>query len=67
MLRNNSKQFGESMWWILKKKKEGLRWEEFAEKPGMKKWVGDGIPSNSKYDSTYVRLWIVRIVIVSNL
>ena len=32
MLRNNSKQSGESIWWILKKKKEGLRWEEFAEK-----------------------------------
>ena len=32
MLRNNSKQSGESM----KKKKEGLRWEGFAEKEGFK-------------------------------
>jgi len=34
MLRNNSKS-GESMYWILKKKKEGLRWEGFAEKEGL--------------------------------
>jgi len=52
MLRNNSKQSGESMKWILKKKKGGLESEGFAEtegfKPGMKEWVGDGIPNNSK-------------------
>jgi len=38
MLRNNSKQYGESRQtdWILKKKKEGLRWEGFAEKEGFK-------------------------------
>ena len=53
MLRNNSKQSGESMQWILEKKKEGLQLEGFTEKegfkPGMKEWVGDGIPNNSKY------------------
>jgi len=32
MLRNYSKQSGEYMYLILKKKKEGLRWEGFAEK-----------------------------------
>jgi len=36
MLRNISKQSWESMQWILKKIKEGLRWEGFAEKEGFK-------------------------------
>ena len=59
MLRNNSKQSEESMYWILKKKKEGLQWEGFAEKegfkPGKKEWVGDGIPSSSKYDCWQIK------------
>jgi len=35
MLRNNSKQSGESML-RMKKKKKGLQWEGFAEKEGFK-------------------------------
>ena len=38
----------------LRRRKEGLQWEGFADKEGfkpeMKDWVGDGIPNNSKYD-----------------
>jgi len=36
MLRNNSKQSGGIHVVNLKKKKEGLRWEGFAEKEGFK-------------------------------
>ena len=36
MLRSNSKQSGESMQSVLKKKRERLRWEGLAEKEGFK-------------------------------
>ena len=36
MLRSNSKQSGQSMQSVLKKKREGCGWEEFAEKEGFK-------------------------------
>jgi len=36
MLRSNSKQSWESMYSVLKKEKERLRWEGFAEKGGFK-------------------------------
>jgi len=36
MLRNNSKQFGESRSEYLSRRKEGLQWEGFAEKEGFK-------------------------------
>jgi len=32
MLRSNSKQSGESMWWILKKKKEWLREKDLQKR-----------------------------------
>ena len=57
MLRNNSKQSGQSMQWILKKKEAWLRWEGLTEKedfkPGMKEWVGDG--KKSKYDCWQIK------------
>jgi len=43
----------------LSRRKEGLQCEGFAEKegfkPGIKKWVGDGIPGNSKYDCWQIK------------
>ena len=36
MLRSNSTQSEESMQSVLKKKKERVRWEGFAEKEGFK-------------------------------
>ena len=40
MLRNNSKQSGESMYSeYLRRRNEGLQWEGFAEKEGFKPGV----------------------------
>jgi len=43
----------------LRRRKEGLQWEGFAEKEdfkhGLKERVVDGIPNNSKYDCSQIK------------
>ena len=66
MLRNNSKQSSKRSEY-LSRRKECLQWEGFAEKEcfkpaGMKEWVGDGIPNNSKHNCWQIKTKTYKIL-----